>query len=97
MITETLTFAVTPKEFAKDFLHVDNMVWTPWLKRQPGFLGKTSSYTKDGVVTLLIKWRSQKDIDALKEKESETKAVEFLMKSQSPGSYRLLNSSFTST
>jgi uncharacterized protein (TIGR03792 family) len=97
MIVEQLIFQVTPKEFAKDFLQVDNLVWTPWLKRQDGFVNKTSTYDSEGKVTLLITWRSRKVLDALKSKEPVMKVIENLMKTSCPGSYNLVSSAVTET
>ena len=93
MKIERLTFQVNPPEYSKDFLIADSEVWNPWLKRQPGFLNKTSRIVGNGMVELSLFW---KDVDSVKKasgKVGELDMVKKLMGDRFPGTYTLVLSS----
>ena len=92
MKIERLTFKVWPPEFVKDFLQVDNEVRTPWLRRQPGFLNKTSEFKLNGEVLITIFWKNERDWSAAKARVLEIESLERLLKQRSPGSFRLVSS-----
>lgn len=93
MIIERLLFKVSPAEFAKDFLQADSEVWNTWLRRQPGFLNKTSRLLPHGEVEILVYWTSQAALSKAAAKKQEQQFVDQLLKSRSPGTYQLIQSS----
>lgn len=93
MKIERLLFQVSPADYAKDFLAADAEVWNTWLKRQPGFLNKTSRIVSSGMVELLIFWKSEQDMKKAASKKEEMKVVESMMKQRYPGNHRLVMSS----
>lgn len=86
---ERLVFQVSPRGFEKDFLQADADVWTPWLKRQQGFVNKTTRVLSPGMVEILIFWKNKGDLWRAAQKKDEMAQVEHLMKSKAPGTYRL--------
>lgn len=93
MIVERLLFKVSPAEFAKDFVQADGEVWNPWLQRQPGYLNKTSKLLPNGEVEVLVYWTSQSALNKASSKKEEHKFVDQLLKTRSPGTYQLIQSS----
>lgn len=92
MKIERLVFQVRPLEYSKDFLQADAEVWNPWLKRQPGFLNKTSRIMGQEVELLLF-WKDEGSLSAASEKANEMDQVERKMNERFPGSYTLVSSS----
>lgn len=92
MKVERLTFQVVPWAFAKDFLQVDSEVWNPWLKRQPGFLNKTSRLLENGMVELNIFWKDADSVDRAASKKSEMLYINSLMRNRCPGQFSLVSS-----
>lgn len=90
---ERLTFQVNPPEYTKDFLMSDSEVWNPWLKRQPGFLNKTSRLVGNGLVELTIFWKSGEGLKGAEAKTQEREMVEAMMRQRFPGTYTLVMSS----
>lgn len=93
MKIERLTYRIYPNEYIKDFLQVDAEVWNPWLKRQPGFLNKTTRVVGNGLVELLLFWKDQRSLDDAAAKEVEMDMVDRLMRQRFPGSHTLVSSS----
>lgn len=93
MVIERLLFKVSPPEFSKDFLQADSDVWNSWLQRQPGFITKTSRVLPKGEVEVLVHWTSQSALDRASSKKEEHKFVDQLLRSRSPGTYHLIQSS----
>lgn len=93
MKIERLLFQVSPSDYSKDFLIADSEVWNPWLKRQPGFLNKTSRIVSPGAVELLIFWKSERCMKDAGSKVQEIKNLGNLMKQRFSGNYRLIQSS----
>lgn len=93
MKIERLVFQVRPLEYSKDFLQADAEVWNPWLKRQPGFLNKTSRIVRDGLVELSIFWKDEDSVDKASEKIKEMEMIKKFMGDRFPGSYTLVLSS----
>lgn len=93
MRIEKLTFQVLPKEYGQDFLLADAEVWNPWLKRQPGFINKTSRIVGNGLVELSLFWKDDSSMSRAAAKVEEMERVKRLMGSRFPGSYTLVLSS----
>ena len=97
MKIERLLYQVRPAEFAKDFLQADAQVWTTWLQRQRGFLNKTSRIMPQGMIEILIFWSTASEQAKAAGKKDEMKIVDNLMRSRSPGTYKLVQSSSVPT
>lgn len=93
MVIERLLFRVSPPDFAKDFIQADSEVWNSWLQRQPGFLNKTAKLLAKGEVEVLIHWTSESALGKAAAKKEEHKFVDQLLRSRSPGTYHLIQSS----
>lgn len=90
MKVERLTFQVNPPDYSKDFMLADAEVWNPWLKRQPGFINKTSRIVGNGLVELTLIWKDKDSLDKASGKTEEMGRVKRMMDSRFPGSYTLV-------
>ena len=90
-VTERLVFLVKPEHQIDKFLEIENTLWTPWLRQQPGFLHKTVNVVANGQVELLIFWKSKADWDAAAAKKREISTLMARAKNQFPGTIFQLN------
>lgn len=91
MHLERLLYQVSPPEFVDDFLIADSQVWNPWLQRQPGYITKSHRLLPNGLVELLIQWKSKKDRETAAA-SPDIRTLEAYMRQRSPGVYRLISS-----
>lgn len=93
MKIERLTYRIYPAEYSKDFLQADAEVWNPWLKRQPGFINKTTRIVGNGLVELTLFWKDQRSLGEASRKVEEIGIVDKMLRERFPGSYTLAVSS----
>jgi len=93
MKTERLLFHVSPASEVKDFMTEDAETWTPWLERQPGYIGKSVTRVSRDLVEMLIFWNSLEDQERASKKKREMEAVDRVLKGRIKGSYRIMQSS----
>ncbi|WP_008318466.1 TIGR03792 family protein [Leptolyngbya sp. PCC 6406] len=78
MVIEWLEFRV-PADQRERYVQLDEEIWTPALRRYPGFLSKETwlDPTDAELVSLMIRWRSREEWKAISETDLTAIEVQF--------------------
>lgn len=90
MFLERMLFQVTPGK-EDDFIKADEEIWTNWLRKQPGFIQKSSSRYSSGVIELRLFWKAEQDMKTAALRP-DMKVVETLFRNRLGPTYNLLSS-----